>query len=166
MRLQQKHESSPAPELHAKRLGAALRARRKTLGISMTAAAEAAGMSRVTWHRLEKGEMTVAWGSVLAAARVLDMVLTIDEVGVGALKVATPPDPTAWIPLQIRLADYTGLRELAWQIREGLDWLSPREAWEIYERNGRHLDTANLSAAERALIESLRGLFDRLAPHV
>lgn len=166
MRLQDNHESPPDLEAQAKRLGATLRARRKTLGISMTAAAEAAGMSRVTWHRLEKGEMTVAWGSMLAAARVLDMALSIDEIGVGAEKVASAPDPKAWIPLQIRLADYPGLRGLAWQIREGLDWLSPREAWEIYERNRRHLDTANLSTAERALIDGLQQTFDRLGPHV
>ena len=57
----------------AKQLGAALRAHRKGLGISMTVAAETAGMSRVTWYRLEKGESSVAWGSLLAAAGVLGM---------------------------------------------------------------------------------------------
>lgn len=166
MPLESERDSPPDAKAQARRLGAMLRSRRKALGISMTAAAEAAGMSRVTWHRLEKGEMTVAWGSVLAAARVLDMVLSIDAIGVGGSGAATPPDPSAWMPLQIPLADYPGLRELAWQIREGVDRLSPREAWEIYDRNGRHLDTATLSTAERALIDALRQMFDRSAPHV
>ena len=37
-------------------LGQQIRARRKALGVSATAAAEAASMSRVTLHRIEKGE--------------------------------------------------------------------------------------------------------------
>ena len=37
-------------------LGARIRARRKSLGVNATAAAESAGMSRVTLHRIEKGE--------------------------------------------------------------------------------------------------------------
>ena len=44
-------------------LGAQLRARRKALRVSSTVAAEATGMSRVTLHRIEKGEPSVAAGA-------------------------------------------------------------------------------------------------------
>ena len=36
-----------------KELGAQIRARRKQMGISAAAAAESAGISRVTWYRVE-----------------------------------------------------------------------------------------------------------------
>ena len=42
-----------------RQLGEQVRLQRKALRISATAAAEAAGMSRVTWHRIEKGEPSV-----------------------------------------------------------------------------------------------------------
>ncbi|MBC7603974.1 MAG: helix-turn-helix domain-containing protein, partial [Ramlibacter sp.] len=37
-------------------IGATLRARRKAMKVSAVAASEAAGISRVTLHRIEKGE--------------------------------------------------------------------------------------------------------------
>ena len=46
-------------------LGAQIRARRKALGVSATAAAESAGMSRVTLHRIEKGAPTRHKNSIL-----------------------------------------------------------------------------------------------------
>ena len=51
-------------------LGARIRAQRKALKVSSTVTAEAAGVSRVTLHRIEKGEPSVtlgAYGNVLAA---------------------------------------------------------------------------------------------------
>jgi transcriptional regulator with XRE-family HTH domain len=150
-----------SPEAGAVRAGQALRARRKALGISVVAAAEAAGMSRVTWHRLEKGEMTVAWGSVLAAAAVLGMSLSLENGKTAGSASETAPSLEDWLPLHIRLDDYPGLRSLAWQIREGLDSIDPRGAWEIYERNWRHLDATRLSTREQALIQALRRTFDR-----
>ena len=44
-------------------LGEQLRAQRKRLGVSATTAAEAAGMSRVTLHRIERGEPSVTMGA-------------------------------------------------------------------------------------------------------
>ena len=153
--------SVTSPQNQAIRYGQSIRARRKLLGISMIAAAEAAGISRVTWHRIEKGETTVAWSSVLAAAAVLDMSFLLTEGNVDLSAGAAPPNLHDWLPLRIRLDDYPGLRSLSWQIREGLDSLDPRAAWEIYERNGRHLESAELSPGEQSLIQGLRGIFDR-----
>lgn len=60
-----------------------------------------------------------------------------------------------WLPARIRIADYPGIKELAWQVH-GPQELTPREALGIYERNWRHLDPATLSAAERDLVDALR----------
>ena len=148
-----------APALHARRLGADLRARRKDLGINMTAAAEAAGVSRVTWHRLEKGELRVAWGSLLAAAAVLGMELRLGEKADAGEDEAPRLLPDEALPLRIRLVDFPGLRRLAWQVGEGVETLTVREAFGLYMRNGRHLDMAALPASEVELLRKLREVF-------
>lgn len=150
----------------ARQLGAALRARRNVLGVSMTAAAEAAGMSRVTWHRLEKGEASVAWGSLLAAAGVLGMALHLDigmALGDSGPSAALLEDA---LPLHIRLADYPGLRRLAWQVGNAVDALSPREAFGLYTRNARHLHLDELSPAEQSLLRALRDVFGETVANV
>lgn len=156
-------ESSAAA---AARLGRTLRARRKALRITMVAAAEAAGISRVTWHRLEKGEASVAWASVLAAAAVLGLrVQVIEDAG---QTNASPPLQAGdgWVPLHIPLTEFPGLRRLAWQVNEHIETLSPREAYGLYERNVRHLDEEALSDPERTLLRALRALFAGAAPRV
>ncbi|KRC01014.1 hypothetical protein ASE11_05075 [Hydrogenophaga sp. Root209] len=138
-------------------LGAQLRARRKALRVSSTAAAEAAGMSRVTLHRIEKGEPSVAGGAWANAMAALGMTLLARNAedaetdGEGA----SPADLAEWIPVRVHLADYPQLKALAWQVH-GIDTLSPLEALGIYERNARHLDTAAMLPAERALLQALR----------
>ena len=140
-------------QLHA--LGEQIRARRKALRVSSTAAAEAAGMSRVTLHRIEKGEPSVtggAWANALAA---LGMTLLARNTEDARASEASPADLTEWIPVRVRLSDYPQLKALAWQVH-GTDTLTPTEALGIYERNARHLDTAAMSGAEQALLQALR----------
>lgn len=137
-------------------LGQVIRERRKGLGISMAAAAEAAGISRFTWHRIENGEATVAIRSWLDAAAVLGMDV---RIAVPAMAPAAPPDIAEWLPLRIDLAEFPQLQRLAWQVREGVDELTPREAFGIYERNWRHVDQAALQPREQALVEALRRVF-------
>lgn len=136
-------------------LGQRIRARRKALAVNATAAAEAAGMSRVTWHRIEKGEPSVAMGAYGSAAVALG--LEFDLVQADA-PPAQAPDRQGWIPARIRLADYPQLRRLAWHIH-GVDALTPTEALGIYDRNARHLDEAAMEPAERHLVEALRLAF-------
>lgn len=127
----------------------------------MTVAAETAGISRVTWHRLEKGQSSVAWGSLLAAAEVLGMQLHLGigkAVG-GSEKSAVLVVLEDALPLHIRLTDYPGLRRLAWQVGEAVDTLSPREAFGLYTRNARHLDLDELSPGEQLLLRALRDVF-------
>lgn len=139
-------------------LGGKVRARRKELRISAVAVAEAAGISRVTLFRIEKGVPSVtmgAWFAVFAALGLrLDLVTPLDAS-------ATPqslPDRKGWIPVRVRLADYPVLRQLAWHVH-GAPELNPREALGIYERNWRHIDPGALSEDERDLIEALRQAF-------
>jgi transcriptional regulator with XRE-family HTH domain len=138
-------------------LGQQLRARRKALRVSSTAAAEAAGMSRVTLHRIEKGEPTVAGGAWAQAMAALGMVLQASntEESASADSQGSPANMAEWIPVRVRLQNYPQLKALAWQVH-GTDTLSPAEAWGIYERNARHLDMAAMSPAELALLQALR----------
>lgn len=142
----------------ALRLGQALRAARQGLGITMTAAAEAAQVSRVTWHRLEQGEATVALGAWAAAARVLDMELALLPAGTADAGAQQRPADEA-LPLRIPLADYPQLRQLAWQVGGHAQVLTPREALGLYERNWRHVQPARLAPQERALLAALRQVF-------
>jgi transcriptional regulator with XRE-family HTH domain len=140
-------------EVRVKGLGAQIRQRRKVMGISATTASEAAGVSRVTWHRMEKGEIKVTIGAWFNALAVLGL-----EFGIGLTGKATPAqfesDLYAAVPVSVVLADFPQLAALAWQV-QGVDAVSPREAYDIYERNKRHIDRANLSLEEEALISSL-----------
>ncbi len=135
----------PQPEVLA-RLGERLRALRKQQKVSATAAAEAAGMSRVTWHRIERGEPSVAMGAWISAGAALGL----------SLDWTDPAAPNVLQPLQdrITLADFPQLRQLAWQ-QPGVQELTPQEALALYERNWRHVDRQALTLREIALIQAL-----------
>lgn len=143
-------------------MGRRIRARRKDLGVNATAAAKSAGMSRVTWHRIEKGEPSVAAGGYANAL-----------VALGLVQWTVSPDPATvredvpagWLPAAVRIADYPELKRLTWNLH-GVDALSPRDALAIYERNWRHLDETALDARERALIGALRQAFSGDSPGV
>jgi transcriptional regulator with XRE-family HTH domain len=143
-------------------LGQKIRAQRKALGISAVTAAQAAGMSRVTWHRLEKGEPSVTMGAYLNAAAALG--LRFDVALPGNATVARA-DTKGWIPVRVRLSDYPQLKQLAWQL-QGATELTPVEALSIYERNARHLDMAAIDAHEQDLIDALRLALGGSAGHV
>lgn len=139
-------------------LGAQIRAQRKALRLSATVTAEATGMSRVTLHRIEKGEPTVtmgAWCSVMAA---LGMGVQARNLADERASNAQAADRAGWIPARVLLADYPQLRALAWQV-QGTDALTPAEALDIYERNARHLDMAAMTASEQDLLDALRLAF-------
>ena len=141
-------------------LGDALRGRRKQLGINMTAAAEAAHISRVTWHRLEKGRPNVAWGALLAAASVVGLRLELTAApSVDRTEAPHPFNLDEVLPLHIPLKEFPGLRQLAWQVGNGVETLNPREAFGLYIRNSRHLQDIKLSERESALIEALHTVY-------
>lgn len=130
-------------------LGERIRAHRERQKVSATVAAEAAGMSRVTLHRIERGAPSVTMGAYLSA---------IDAVGL-QLELRDPQArpavaPIARLPERVRLADFPQLKRLAWQLHDA-DELSPADALNLYERNWRHVDQSCMEPAERALVQSL-----------
>lgn len=134
-------------------LGERIRERRKALKVSAVDAAEAAGMSRVTLQRIERGEPSVTMGAYIGAATAVGLELELVDPreparGKGGAR-GKPPFPT-----RIRLADYPQLKRLAWQLH-GVTTLTPEDALGLYERNWRHVDTAALEPAERALVNAL-----------
>ena len=140
-------------KLHA--IGLRIRAHRKALRVSATAAAEASGMSRVTLHRIERGEPSVTIGAYLNATAALGLDL--------GLQAATPLHPQAATavsqpdtepPQTIRLADYPQLQRLAWHTPGAVE-VTAQEAFGLYERNWRHIDHAAMQATERALLDAL-----------
>lgn len=137
-----------------KALGAQIRAQRKVLRLSATVTAEAAGVSRVTLHRIEKGEPSVTMGAWCSAMAALGLALQAHSLVDQTASTAQLPDHTGWVPARVRLTDYPQLRALAWQV-QGTDTLTPTEALDIYERNARHLDLQTMSESELALLQAL-----------
>jgi transcriptional regulator with XRE-family HTH domain len=135
-------------------MGKQIRAQRKALRINATTAAEAAGMSRVTLHRIENGEPSVTMGAYLNALEALNLDFGIINAAETAAQLPDA-DHEGWIPARIRLADYPQLKQLAWQVH-GTDVLTPAEALGIYERNWRHVDVNALEPRERQLVDALR----------
>ncbi len=133
--------------------GKTIRTQRKALHISAIAASEAAGISRVTLHRIEKGEPSVTMGAYMAACFALGLGTYFAPLGPQVEDAAIHPKD--WIPVRVRLGDYPKLKELAWQVH-GTSELTPREALGIYERNWRHVDPAALSQSEKDLVDALR----------
>jgi hypothetical protein len=106
-------------------------------------------MSRVTLHRIERGEPSVTMGAYLSA---------IDAVGL-QLELRDPQARPATadiasLPERVRLAEFPQLKGLAWQLHD-VDELSPTDALNLYERNWRHVDRASMEPAERALLKVL-----------
>ena len=139
------------------KIGQLIRQHRKSFKITANAAAETAGISRVTLHRIEKGEPTVSMGAYLNVISALYLNLHLSAKGDVGYK--TNSGRVGQLPVRISLADYPQLKELAWHV-QGVDELSLVEAHSIYERNQRFLDIENFSDSEQELIELLAVAFE------
>ena len=137
--------------------GQLIRQHRKSFKITANAAAETAGISRVTLHRIEKGEPTVSMGAYLNVISALDLNLHL-SAKTDVANTANA-DRLGKLPVRLSLSDYPQLKELAWRV-PGVDELSLVEAHSIYERNKRFLDSENLSDSEQALIQLLGVAFE------
>ena len=135
--------TSPEQQADLARLGARLREHRKALGVTAVACAEAAGVSRVTLHRIETGNPSVTIGAYCNVAAALGL-----HLAVPALERPAGEQPT------VTVGDYPGLRALAWQTDAGTT-LSETEALNLYERGWRHLDQEAVTEHERAFIQHL-----------
>jgi hypothetical protein len=91
----------------------------------------------------------VTVGAYLSAIDAIGLQLDLTDP-----RAARAPTPSLALPTRVRLADYPQLKQLAWQ-RPGVDEISPAEALSLYERNWRHVNPAQLTPAERALVQML-----------
>ena len=138
-------------------IGQLIRQHRKSFKITANAAAETAGISRVTLHRIEKGEPTVSMGAYLNVISALDLKFHLSKKG--DAECDSNRSRVGQLPVRILLDDYPQLKELAWHV-QGVGELSLVEAHSIYERNQRFLDSENLSDSEQALIQLLGVAFE------
>ncbi len=141
-------------------IGKQIRAHRKALRVSAVTAAESAGISRVTLHRIERGTPSVTMGAYLNAMTALGLGMNV-RARSDAYSKAGNQDQPGWIPARIDLQKYPQLKQLAWQV-QGTNELKPAEALDIYERNWRHVDASALEPQERNLIEALRLAFSEV----
>lgn len=105
----------------------------------MNQAAGAAGVSRVTVHRIERDIPSVTMGAYLNVITALSMSVELNPNSSGAT---------------IRVGDYPQLRLIAWQLGEDTE-ISEAEALGLYERNWRHVDQAALQRRECAFLQHL-----------
>lgn len=131
-------------------LGRRIRHERKRLKIAAQTAAEAAEISRVTLHRIEHGEPTVAIGLYMRALAALGLGLEV----VGGAATSTQATKNDDLEGGVRIDAYPQLRELAWQLH-GLDRLPAQDALALYERNWRYVDHARMTPEEKALVKAL-----------
>lgn len=114
-------------------------------------------MSRVTLHRIERGEPSVTMGAWMSAMAVLGLDVAAGPRASAAAdpgerapsRASAPPPPGA-----IRVADYPQLSRAAWSI-PGASTVTPSEALSLYERGWRHLDPAAMANHERELLAEL-----------
>ncbi|MFM9927420.1 helix-turn-helix transcriptional regulator [Variovorax sp. H27-G14] len=146
--------TAPGASRRLEAFGRHIHARRKALKISATTTAEAAGMSRMTLHRIERGEPSVTMGAYMNALAALGLDVAVVAPTEGASGKASAPTPPRAPTETVRLADYPELRRLAWQLPADAE-LTPQEAWGTYERNWRHADPSALQDHERQLLADL-----------
>lgn len=117
-------------------------------------------MSRMTLHRIERGEPSVTMGAYMNALAALGLDVEVTApVASTAKEMVTPPSsrtPTK----TVRVGDFAQLRRLAWQLPADAE-LTPEEAWGTYERNWRHADPSALEDNERQLLAELARMLDR-----
>lgn len=142
--------SSPKLKKILRHLGGQIRARRKNLKVSAVATAEAAGISRVTLNRIERGEASVTLGAYLNVVSVLGLTLELSDANLSRASRQSAFE----LPEKIRLSDYPQLKRLAWQLK-GATEISPQEALNLYERNWRHVNLNEMNVKERSLIQGL-----------
>ena len=150
-------KSPPVGEVLAARLqalGELVRSHRLRQKVSATVAAEAAGLSRVTLHRIERGEPSVTMGAYLSAIAAVGLQLSLSDPQTQQSPQAAAGTRASGLPARIRPDDFPQLQRLAWQL-PGAAELSPADALSLYERNWRHIDQASLGPAERALVQAL-----------
>jgi transcriptional regulator with XRE-family HTH domain len=141
--------------------GERLRLARLRRRLTAQQVADSAGITRVTLHRAEAGDAAVTLGTYIKVMAVMALdtdvaLLARDENAGYLMQDAQLPARRAGttFPRRIRLAKYPQLRSLAWGLAEDAE-VGPTEAFQLYERNWRHVETAAMEPAEQALLAKL-----------
>lgn len=132
-------------------LGLFIKSHRKSHKITSQNAAEAAGISRMTLYRIERGDSSVTWGAYLSVLDALGLQIQIRSKN----QIEKKKDQTL---SPVKVSDYKVLKGLAWQLKDDAK-ISPKEALQIYERNWRHVQESALTQKEKKLIQSLLSMY-------
>jgi transcriptional regulator with XRE-family HTH domain len=131
-------------------IGQKLHLRRKSLKVSAESVAIAAGISRITLHRIEKGEPGVSMGAFVSVIEALGLQFIVSSKDLDKTDVSMPE-----INLnKISIKEYPQLKQLAWQLHDDAE-LTAVEAKNMYERNEKHIYFDLISEKERELIKLL-----------
>lgn len=131
-------------------IGQKLHLRRKSLKVSAESVAIAAGISRITLHRIEKGEPGVSMGAFVSVIEALGLQFIVSSKDLDKTHVSMPE-----INLnKISIKEYPQLKQLAWQLHDDAV-LTAVEAKNMYERNEKHIYFDLISEKERELIKLL-----------
>lgn len=143
-------------------LGERLRLARLRRKLSAQAVADAAGITRVTLHRLESGAPAATLGTLskvmdaLGMAGDLMLLVRDDHAGQQLLDATLPARRAPALPREIRLHELPHLREVAaWHLPDADTRLTPQEAFNLYERHWRHIDPEKITGKEATLLRKL-----------
>ncbi|MEZ0474231.1 helix-turn-helix transcriptional regulator [Luteimonas sp. B3_2_R+30] len=127
--------NAPEPLLLPHRIGNALRAERKRLGLTQADVARRARLRRQKIIQIEQGAPGVAIAAYAAAMQALGL------------------EPELR-PARVDPADYPQLKRLLWN-QPGIETLDERDALALYERHWDMVDADRMPPHERALLDRL-----------
>lgn len=135
-------------------LGQKILLQRKSLKVSADSTALASGISRITLHRIEKGEPSVSMGAYISVIEALGLHLDLSKKDLQKYS-KTENDLNL---SQIAIKDYPQLKQICWQLSDDAV-LTAVEAKSRYERNERHINFDGFSDKEKNLIKQLEVYF-------
>ena len=130
-------------------LGQRILLQRKKLKVAAESVALAAAISRITLHRIEKGEPGVSMGAYISVIIALGLNLSIQEV---APKLNDADEEKN--PCEIAIKDYPQLKLISWQLKDDAV-LNALEAKNMYERNQKYILFNEMTEHEKKLIKQL-----------
>ncbi|MEN9930857.1 MAG: hypothetical protein RL604_1104 [Pseudomonadota bacterium] len=130
-------------------LGQRILLQRKKLKVAAESVALAAAISRITLHRIEKGEPGVSMGAYISVIIALGLNLSIQEV---APKLNDADEEKN--PYEIAIKDYPQLKLISWQLKDDAV-LNALEAKNMYERNQKYILFNEMTEHEKKLIKQL-----------
>jgi transcriptional regulator with XRE-family HTH domain len=130
-------------------LGQRILLQRKKLKVAAESVALAAAISRITLHRIEKGEPGVSMGAYISVIIALGLNLSIQEV---TPKLNDADEEKN--PCEIAIKDYPQLKLISWQLKDDAV-LNALEAKNMYERNQKYILFNEMTEHEKKLIKQL-----------